>query len=282
MSNQTNLADRALNKWQSGASAHETSHVFTYEGAEITFLNKDDVTVNASQMAKPFGKKPADWLKNQQSTDYLNALSVMRNIATADLVQVRRGGNPRMQGTYMHQDVAIEFARWLSPAFAIWTNDRIKELLTEGVATISNDDDVIANAMAILQRRLDASKQQIQALEGQTRVQKNLIEVLSPKAEYTDEVLNSTRTYTMTEMAKELQFRSVGMFTRHLKDKRVIFRHGDLWMLTAKYAGNDYSKVRTHPYLKADGTIGSSSIMVWTERGRWFLHQLTKGGRNER
>jgi hypothetical protein len=29
----------------------------------------------------------------------------------------------------MHEDVALEFARWLSPAFAIWCNDRIKEIL---------------------------------------------------------------------------------------------------------------------------------------------------------
>lgn len=36
----------------------------------------------------------------------------------------------------MHEDVALEFARWLSPMFAIWCNDRIKELLTEGHAEI--------------------------------------------------------------------------------------------------------------------------------------------------
>lgn len=33
----------------------------------------------------------------------------------------------------MHEDVALEFARWLSPQFAIWCNDRIKELFKEGV-----------------------------------------------------------------------------------------------------------------------------------------------------
>lgn len=29
----------------------------------------------------------------------------------------------------MHEDVALEFARWLDPIFAIWCNDRIKELI---------------------------------------------------------------------------------------------------------------------------------------------------------
>ena len=36
----------------------------------------------------------------------------------------------------MHEDVAIEFARWLSPAFSIWCNDKIKELLTTGKTEI--------------------------------------------------------------------------------------------------------------------------------------------------
>jgi hypothetical protein len=45
----------------------------------------------------------------------------------ADLVKVTKGGNN--PGTWMHEDVALEFARWLSPLFAIWCNDRIKELL---------------------------------------------------------------------------------------------------------------------------------------------------------
>jgi hypothetical protein len=47
----------------------------------------------------------------------------------ADLLTVRKGGiNP---GTWMHEDVAMEFALWLSPEFAIWCNDRIKEILLD-------------------------------------------------------------------------------------------------------------------------------------------------------
>lgn len=54
-----------------------------------------------------------------------------------DLVLVVKGGivNEVEQGTWFHEDVALEFARWLSPHFAIWCNDRIKELLTTGVTT---------------------------------------------------------------------------------------------------------------------------------------------------
>lgn len=45
--------------------------------------------VNATQMAKSFGKEPKFWLMSQ-STDYLNELSKVRNLTLTDLVQVTK------------------------------------------------------------------------------------------------------------------------------------------------------------------------------------------------
>lgn len=113
--------------------------------------------VNATQMAKPFGKLAKDWLSNKSTKDFLSTLSAVRTIPLTELVKIVQGGNSE-QGTWMHEDVALEFARWLSPSFAIWCNDRIKELLTTGVATVSNDDEAIAYAMSVLQKRLEQAK----------------------------------------------------------------------------------------------------------------------------
>lgn len=38
------------------ASAHETSKTFSYNGNEVLFDIKDDVMVNATQLAKIYGK----------------------------------------------------------------------------------------------------------------------------------------------------------------------------------------------------------------------------------
>jgi len=104
--------------------------VYSYKGNPVQFIVNGKLTINATEMAKPFGKAkhPKNWLRNQQTQDFLTELSKVRICALADLVQVKYGGaNP---GTWMHEDVALEFARWLSPSFAIWCNDRIKELLS--------------------------------------------------------------------------------------------------------------------------------------------------------
>ena len=277
MLNQPNLRDYAIDKLTSGTSAHETSRTFTYNGTEITFLNSKNVMVNATEMAKSFGKRTVIWLNNQQSKDYIEALSKVRNLTLTDLVEVRRGGsNP---GTWMHQDVALEFARWLSPAFAIWTNDRIKELLTTGVATINNDDETIANAMLILQKRLDSQKQKVQILEGENEIQKEQIKELAPKAEYVDNVLQSTRTYTSTQLAKELGYSSAKKMHNKLKDLGIMFYQSGQWMLFAKHCGKDYTKARTTHFDKSDGTKGSNTITVWTEKGRQFIHSLKEEGK---
>ena len=110
---------------------------FNYEGNPVSFSTDNGIMVNATEMAKPFGKQPIDFLKNQQTTEFLDELSKLRILSLENLVKVQKGGaNP---GTWMHEDVALEFARWLSPKFGIWCNDRIKELLTKGQTSIGNN-----------------------------------------------------------------------------------------------------------------------------------------------
>ena len=102
---------------------------FSYKGSKITFSTESGLKINATQMAKPFMKQPKDWLRLQSAQEFIATLSAVRQICLTELVLKKQGGNGE-QGTWMHEDVALEFARWLSPAFAIWCNDRIKELLT--------------------------------------------------------------------------------------------------------------------------------------------------------
>lgn len=154
-----------------------TSVVYDYKGSQISFMSGENVMVNATQMAKPFSKQPIDWLKTNQSKEYIETFSKLKIISLADLVQVIKGGNN--SGTWMHEDVALEFARWLSPAFAIWCNDRIKELLKTGVTTVSNDDEAIAYAMQVLNRRLEQAKAEKRQLEQQNAK-------LQPKAAFAD------------------------------------------------------------------------------------------------
>lgn len=134
---------------------------FEYNGSKITFSLGAEVYVNATKMAKPFGKQPAQWLRLPSSQEFIRVLGDVRKVNYTALVIAKRGNysNNGEQGTWMHKDVAIEFARWLSPHFAIWCNDRIMELLTKGkvemksapdfsmpTADVTKDDAIISSA----------------------------------------------------------------------------------------------------------------------------------------
>ena len=110
---------------------NEQLSVLNFHGSNITFEEiNGKMMINATQMAKPFRKRPVEWLRFQQAQDLLKALSKVRNHTSADLQVVRKGGNPQLQGTWFHEDVALLFAQWLSPEFYIACNDKLKELLT--------------------------------------------------------------------------------------------------------------------------------------------------------
>jgi len=190
-----------------------TITTYSYEGTPIAFERGAGVMINATQMAKRFGKTPKDWLRNQQSEEFISTLSAVRQICLSQLVQVRKGNSSNFeQGTWMHEDVAMEFARWLSPAFAIWTNDRIKELLRDGVTTTATDDQTIAKAMAILQSRLEEAKRETarlreSELEAQAEAQflRDRAEEDAPKVLFAEAVTASKRSILVGELAKILK-----------------------------------------------------------------------------
>jgi len=260
-----------------------TPIVYDYKGSKISFANGENVMVNATEMAKPFDKRPAKWLELPSAKDFLSALTAIRKSDTA-LIQTNSGGINGGGGTWMHEDVALEFARWLSPAFAIWCNDRIKELLKYGMTAtqptldemLDNPDLVIRMATQLKQERAEKARleaenaQQIERIE----LQDTQLKQQAPKVKYVDNVLQSVNTYTSTQMSKELGLRHAEQMHKMLKEKGIMFKQSGQWLLTAKYSDNGYTKPRTHYFTHNDGRAGTNTTTVWTELGRAFLHKV--------
>ena len=91
---------------------------------------RGNARINLTQMARPFGKRPADWLKRDEAKEYISAISVMTNVVTADLLEVRQGGTPEMQGTWCNdRRIALRFAQWLDPRFSIVVDEVLMRLM---------------------------------------------------------------------------------------------------------------------------------------------------------
>lgn len=162
------------------------NETFQYNGNPITFQKGNNLMVNATEMAKPFGKTTKDWLRTKQSKEFIDTLSTVRQISLTGLVVIRQGGNGE-QGTWMHEDVALEFARWLSPVFAIWCNDRCKELLLTGTVSIPRDTnpeepdrmrekiDSLTAELNFLRGKMEAGKE-LAAMKARMEMQEELTE----------------------------------------------------------------------------------------------------------
>lgn len=157
------------------------NQIFQYNGSPITFQIGSTLMVNATQMAKSFGKQPIDWLKTEQSKEFISVFAELKNFSSADLVRVTKGGNDKkLQGTWIHEDVALEFARWLSPAFAIWCNDRIKELLLNGSTALNNisgNTETLHEALSKIESltsQLEESRAELHYMRGRMEAEREI------------------------------------------------------------------------------------------------------------
>lgn len=106
-----------------------------HEGVKIP-QRQSDRYINATAMCKACGKLWANYWQNKSTQDFVAELGSVIGIPITGLVQVRQGGTPDGQGTWVHPQVALHLAQWLSPAFAVKVTSWVLELLTTGSVTL--------------------------------------------------------------------------------------------------------------------------------------------------
>jgi len=79
--------------------------------------------------------KNADFITVLEKLNHKQLFKLAKEIG---LVSVKRGGanlnGEAVQGTWIHKDLAIEYARWLDINFSIWISQKILKLVSDGVA----------------------------------------------------------------------------------------------------------------------------------------------------
>ena len=233
--------------------------IFKFEGSPVTFSRDESkgCMINATEMAKPFGhgKEPSYWLATAQSKELIRTISVTRNLDAADLLIVRQGGTPNEQGTWMQEDVALVFAQWLSPGFYLWCNDRIKELLTNGVTMMPQD---YLSAL----KALVAAEEEKQRLASENRVMK-------PKADYFDDLVDRNLLTNFRDTAKELHIQQ-NAFIKWLTENGYIYRdkNNDIKPI-AEYVMNGWFEIKEW---KTDRHAGVQTLI--TPKGRASFKML--------
>lgn len=98
---------------------------------------------------------------------------------------------------------------------------------------------------------------------------------LKPKADYADEILQSTGTVTTTQIAKDYGM-SAKFLNNVLHSLGIQYKVNDQWLLYSKYADKGYVKSCTHVINHTDGTPESKLYTKWTQKGRMFIYEKLK------
>lgn len=151
---------------------------------------------------------------------------------------------------------AKRFKRWV-------TSEVLPAIRKQGGYMIAKEGEtekeIMARALDIVQTTIARRDEQIAKLQ--------------PKADYADSVLDSVTCITTTQLAKELGMTAQEL-NRRLCEMRIQYWQSGQYMLYAEFARQGFAKSRTHRRISKHGMVMTEMRLVWTERGRNFIHQL--------
>lgn len=248
--------------------------------AEIQLLKQAEIL---GQRFEVYGTPQEPLFKAQDIALMLSLKNVSDMISRVDDEERSKLNLGRQGETWMLTEnglyeVLLQSRKPIAKQFKKGVKAILKEIRTNGGYLATQSDDtpeiIMARALQVAQSTIEKHQQQLQAARATITSQSEQLKAQAPKVEYTDNVLNSVNTYTSTQMAKELDLRTAEQLHKLLKSYGVMIHQSGQWMLSAKYCGQGYTKTRTFSYTRQDGSQGTNNATVWTERGRWFLHQL--------
>ena len=164
--------------------------------------------------------------------------------------------------------------------------EKQKELLHDQEVQMGLDKKLIGEQDEEIHRLNEEVNDQMvrMAIQGQNVVAlERQVDGLLPKAMYSDNVLDSVSCFTTTQVAKELGITAQEL-NRSLCSLHVQYYQSGQYMLYAEYAHMGLAKSRTkyRAFMASagDGTkrevgrVVTSTYLVWTEKGRKFIHDL--------
>lgn len=121
------------------ARVASTGTVITAEYKGNGYSFRDDGWFNATEAAKRYGKRPAEWLRLPEAVRYIAARCARLEVGKSHFVKTMRGGDRSEQGTWLHPKLAVVFARWLDVDFEIWCDEQIDKIL-HGQLPVESED----------------------------------------------------------------------------------------------------------------------------------------------
>lgn len=118
----------------------------------------------------------------------------------------------------------------------------------------------------------------LQTLQSEQNKNKELsaeIEVMKPKASYYDLVLNCKDLVPISVIAKDYG-KSATWLNRYLREKKIQYRQGNIWLLYQKYSDKGYASTKTNLVTDTGGVPHVRELLCWSQKGRLFIYKMLK------
>lgn len=194
--------------------------VFNYN--EHPIIRREDGYINLTQMCQANGKMLSDWSRLKSTKAYIQDMASDTGKPISEILEIVKGGDPRMQGAWGHPELALHLAQWISIKFHRWCNAHIFVLMSTGATSLSIDP-IEEMRLKLELARLENNKVQAELQLLQTRQyiatalpepvqQKILGYQVIEKTEYRDrliyenQVINDGDTITKTALCQRYGF----------------------------------------------------------------------------
>ena len=138
-----------------------------------------------------------------------------------------------------------------------------------------NEDELILKAMNVLNTKVEKLRNENKNLVTENNKKDQLIGELKPKADYTDRILQCDDLTKANVIACDYGFSTIE-FNKILNKFGIQYKQGKDWLLYKKYRGKGYTQTKTFEFTHSNGTQGSRTSMMWTQKGRLFLYEFFK------
>ena len=257
--------------------------VFEYSGHQFTMKMTDGrYMVNATEMARPFEKRPTTWLKLAETVKLRQALTA-DGICRDTEGQVLSSRGP-FGATWLEIHLCIQFAQWLSPEFATWCSRKLVSLMKD--STIEHTakprkpktayEDIAENSNTFLpvptsyEEALSVIDKQRETINKQGE----FLRENKHKFEHYEETIEIREWFCPTMIANELGV-SVIKLNQFLADEGVQTKIRDEWVIDQSY--RHLRDIHIYEWFNHKTNYTNKyKIDGWTPAGREFIIELWK------
>ena len=171
------------------------------------------VYAKANSMAD--SQKLADWKRSANTKRYLEALKSrkingMENSHSSYIIS--ESGTDTLNGTWIHEKLILNLARYISVDFEIWADEQIATLIREGEVSLAKPSYTIDNPIERAKRWIEEQElHQLEIKEKDTKIEQQQVKIAEVKDtvnKITEGVDVALLAKTTTDYVKKLAIRS--------------------------------------------------------------------------